>query len=125
MATASPHNAEYVDHGVVEVGQTDLGGYTVDFLTVKQAVDMSRMLQGLPGDACQCPHWGVVTAGSMSVRYADGRLDTVTTGDAFYMAPGHVPTYEVGTKLIQFSPSDELKLTGEAIMNNLRELQAT
>ena len=59
-------NGELVDHGIVEVGTTELGGYTVDFLTVKEPVDMSRMLRGLPGDACHCPHWGVVNSGSMT-----------------------------------------------------------
>jgi hypothetical protein len=83
MPNASPSNTEPVDHGIVEVGTTELGGYTVDFLTVKEPVDMSRMLRGLPGDACQCPHWGVVNSGSMTVRYADGNEDTMAAGDAF------------------------------------------
>ena len=86
---------------------------------------MSRMLSGLPGDACQCPHWGVVNSGSMTVRYADGSEDTVAAGEAFYMPPGHVPTYEVGTQLTQFSPTEELKATEAAIMRNLQQLQAT
>jgi hypothetical protein len=111
MPNASPSNTELVDHGIVEVGATELGGYTVDFLTVKEPVDMSRMLRGLPGDACQCPHWGVV--------------NSVAVGEAFYMPPGHVPTYEVGTQLTQFSPTEELKATEAAIMRNLQQLQAT
>ena len=125
MPSASPSRTELVDHGLVEVASTELDGYTVDFLTIKQPVDMSRMLRGLPGDACQCAHWGVITSGRMTVRYTDGREDTVGPGDAFYMPPGHVPTYEVGTRLTQFSPTDELKATDEAIMRNLAELQAT
>ena len=125
MPSASPSRTELVDHGLVEVATSELDGYTVDFLTIKQPVDMSRMLRGLPGDACQCPHWGVINAGRMIVRYTDGREDTVEVGEAFYMPPGHVPTYEVGTQLTQFSPTDELKATDEAIMRNLAELQAT
>ena len=125
MPSASPSRIELVDHGPVEVATTELDGYTVDFLTIKQPVDMSRMLRGLPGDACQCAHWGVINAGRMTVRYTDGREDTVGPGEAFYMPPGHVPTYEVGTQLTQFSPTDELKATDEAIMRNLAELQAT
>jgi hypothetical protein len=125
MPNASPSNTELVDHGIVEVGATELGGYTVDFLTVKEPVDMSRMLRGLPGDACQCPHWGVVNSGSMTVRYTDGNEDTVAAGEAFYLPPGHVPTYEVGTQLTQFSPTEELKATEAAIMRNLQQLQAT
>ncbi|HEY7010797.1 MAG TPA: hypothetical protein VH395_17735 [Jatrophihabitantaceae bacterium] len=125
MPNASRSATEIVDHGLVEVGTSELGGYTVDFLTVKQPVDMSRMLHGLPDDACQCPHWGVVVTGRMRVRYLDGREDVVAAGDAFYLPPGHVPTYDVGTELTQFSPTAELKATDEAIMRNLRELQAT
>jgi hypothetical protein len=125
MPNASPSTTEPVDHGIVEVGTVELGGYTVDFLTIKQPVDMSRMLKGLPDDACQCPHWGVITSGSMTVRYTDGREDTVATGDAFFMPPGHVPTYEVGTRLTQFSPTEQVKATDEAIMRNMQELHVT
>jgi hypothetical protein len=125
MPNASPNTTEVVDHGIVEVATVELGGYTVDFLTVKEPVDMSLMLKGLPGDACQCPHWGVVNTGSMTVRYGDGREDTVAAGDAFYLPPGHVPTYEVGTRLTQFSPTEELKATDAAIMRNLQQLQGT
>jgi hypothetical protein len=125
MPSASRNRTELVDHGLVEVASTELGDYTVDFLTVKQPVDMSRMLRGLPGDACQCPHWGVINAGRMTVRYTDGHEDTVELGEAFFLPPGHVPTYEIGTQLTQFSPTDELKATEEAIERNMTELQAT
>jgi hypothetical protein len=122
MARISPDTPELVDHGPVEVRTTELEGYTVDFLTVKAPVDMSVMLRGLPDDRCQCPHWGVLTSGSMVVDYADHQ-ETVQTGDVFYMPPGHRPTYEIGTQLIQFSPTPELKATDEAIMRNLQALQ--
>ena len=71
MARISPDGPELIDQGPVEVRTAELGGYTVDFLTVKQDIDMTLMLRGLPGDRCPCPHWGVVTRGSMSVRYGD------------------------------------------------------
>jgi hypothetical protein len=126
MPNVSPSAIELTDHGIVEVGEFELGDYTVDCLTVKQPFDMSLMLKGLPDDACQCPHWGVVTAGSLSVRYiSDGHVDTIKTGDVFYMPPGHVPTYEVGTRLTQFSPTDQLKATDAAIQRNMAELHAT
>jgi hypothetical protein len=122
MPRISPDAPELTDFGIVEVRTAELGGYTVDFLTIKQQFDMSVMLRGLPDDRCQCPHWGVVTRGSMSVRYADHE-ETARTGDVFYMAPGHVPTYEVGTQLIQFSPTEEVQATDEAIQRNLANLQ--
>ena len=43
------------------------------------------MLKGLPGDSCQCPHWGYLFAGQITVSYAD-REEVYEPGDAFYMA---------------------------------------
>jgi hypothetical protein len=122
MARISPDGPELVDQGPVTVRTAELGGYTVDFLTVKQDMDMTGILRGLPDDRCQCPHWGVVTSGSMAVRYAD-HDETATTGDVFYMPPGHVPTFEVGTQVIMFSPTEEVQATNAAIERNLRALQ--
>jgi len=122
MARISPDTPELVDHGPVEVRTSELDGYTVDFLTVKAPVDMSFLLRGLPDDRCQCPHWGVLTHGTMVVDYGDHQ-ETVRTGDVFYMPPGHRPTYEVGTQLIQFSPTSDQKAVNDAIMRNLAALQ--
>ena len=123
MATTTPDSLERVDFGPVEVREATLDGYTVNVLHIKQAVDMSVLLRGLPGDVCPCPHWGVVAEGRMSVRYADHE-EVVSAGDVFYMAPGHVPTYDPGTRMIQFSPSDELTAVDEAIQRNLATIQA-
>jgi hypothetical protein len=111
-----------VSYGPVEVGEVELGGYTVNLLHVLAPVDMNLMLRGLPGDTCPCPHWGIVTEGRMTVRYADHE-EVVSAGDVFYMAPGHVPEYEPGTRLIQFSPTEEMKVVDETIMRNQRALQ--
>jgi hypothetical protein len=124
MATTSPDTLELKDYGQVEVRETELDGYSVSFLHVKQPVDMARMLRGLPGDICPCPHWGIVTDGGMTVHYAD-HDERVEAGDVFYMAPGHVPVYDVGIRLIFFSPTEEMRLVDEAIMINARELQGT
>jgi hypothetical protein len=114
MPTTSPDRIDLQDHGLVEVRTCELDGITVDYLTVKQPVDMSFMLASLPDGRCQCPHWGIVTKGSFTVQYAD-HAETVTQGDVFHLTPGHVPAYEVGTELVQFSPTDQLKATEEAI----------
>lgn len=122
MACTSLQNAELQDHGIVEVRHAELDGITVDELTVKQPVDMSFMLSSLPDGRCHCPHFGIVRKGSFVVDYGD-RQETVNTGDVFHMTPGHIPTYEVGTELIQFSPTDELKATDEAIQRGMQALQ--
>jgi hypothetical protein len=122
MPVTTPDTVERINYGPVEVGEVELGGYTVNLLHVLATVDMNLMLRGLPGDICPCPHWGIVTEGRMTVRYADHE-EVVSRGDVFYMAPGHVPEYEPGTRLIQFSPTEELKVVDEAIMRNQQALQ--
>ncbi len=64
-----------------------LDDYTVDFITVRQGHSLAPLLKGLPGDSCQCPHWGYMVAGKITVSYPD-REEVYETGDAYYMAPG-------------------------------------
>jgi hypothetical protein len=111
------------DHGPVVERSEDLGDYTVNFLTFREDIDHTPLLRGLPDDQCQCPHWGYVTKGKMTFRFGD-REEVFEAGDAFYAPPGHVPTRtEPGTEYLQFSPADELRKTGEVIMQNLQALQ--
>jgi hypothetical protein len=124
MARTSPQDVVVQDHGLVEVRTAELDGITADFLVVKQPVDMAFMLKSLPDGRCQCSHFGVVLKGGFAVQYAD-RVETVNEGDWFHMTPGHVPTYQVGTELIQFSPTDDLRATDEAIHRSMQELQGT
>jgi hypothetical protein len=122
MPVTTPDTVARENFGPVEVGTADLDGYTVNVLHFAAPVDMDQMLRGLPGNICPCPHWGIVTDGRMIVRYADHQ-ETVETGDVFYMAPGHVPDYAAGTRLIQFSPTEEMKIVDEVITRNARALQ--
>jgi hypothetical protein len=99
----------------------ELEGYTADFVTIRQGHSLAAMLKGLPGDSCQCPHWGYVMAGQITVTYAD-REETFQAGDAFYMPPGHVPAAVSGTELLQFSPTDELKVSLDAMKANAQAM---
>jgi len=74
----------------------DLDDTRVDFVTITESHSLAPLLRGLPGDSCQCPHWGYLFAGKITVSYAD-REETYQAGDAFYMTPGHVPAAEAGT----------------------------
>ena len=69
---------------------------------------------GCRDGGCQCPHWGLVLKGKQTWRFAD-REEVFEAGDAFYVEPGHVPVFEAGTEMIQFSPTAEMKATDEAI----------
>ena len=92
----------------------DLDDTTVSFVTIRQGHSLAPLLRGLPGDSCQCPHWGYLLAGKITVSYADHE-ETYQAGDAFYMTPGHVPAAEAGTEFIQFSPKEQLAETMAAM----------
>ena len=115
MATAAKDTTPVtMDIEIAEDRSCELEDFTVNFVTMRQDHDLAPMLAGLPGGMCQCPHWGVMTKGRMTVRYADHE-ETIEAGDAFYMPPVHTPAAEAGTELIQFSPTDLLADTEAAI----------
>jgi hypothetical protein len=97
--------------------------YTVDFVTVRQGHSLAEMLRGLPGDSCPCPHWGYLFAGKITVTYAD-RAEVFEAGDAFYMAPGHVPAAETGSEFVQFSPAAQLADVQAVMMANAQRAAA-
>jgi len=74
----------------------------VSFTSLLEDIDATPLMKGLPGERCQCPHWGYVFKGKMTARYAD-RDEVFEAGDAFYIPPGHVPVQnEPGTEFLWF-----------------------
>jgi hypothetical protein len=124
MPKVSRDSAQVEDHGVVEDRHDDIDGYTVSFVTFRQDVDATPLLKGLPGDQCQCPHWGYVVKGRVTFRYAD-RDEVFEAGDAFYTPPGHIPVkHDPGTEMLMFSPAEELRETAAAMTKNMQAMQA-
>jgi hypothetical protein len=101
----------------------DLGGYTVGFETYFVDDDPAPLFAGLPGDACQCPHWGVVLEGRLVYRYADGTTDDIGAGEAYYARPGHTPVFFADTRIVEFSPTAELAQTMQVVLRNLSAMQ--
>jgi hypothetical protein len=124
MSKASKDSAtQGGDHGPVVDRSGDLGGYTVNFLTFRQDMDQTPLLKGLPDDRCPCPHWGYVTKGSLTFRFAD-HDEVFEAGDAFYLPPGHIGVAnQPDTEYVQFSPSAELQEVSAVIMRNMQEMQ--
>src|SRR5882672_11624621 len=123
MPKVSKQSAAHVeDHGVVEDRHEDVDGYTVNFVSFAEDIDATPLLKGLPDDSCQCPHWGYVLKGRLTYRFADHE-EVFEAGDAFYLPPGHVPLAEAGSEILQFSPSEELRVVAEAMVKNMQELQ--
>jgi hypothetical protein len=124
MPKISKQSAQGQDHGVVVEHSGQFDGYTVNFVTFREDIDHTPLLKGLPDDRCQCPHWGYVLKGKMTVRFADGE-EVYEQGDAFYMPPGHVPVAtEPDSEYLQFSPTEALQATEAVIMKNMQVMQS-
>ena len=124
MPKVSKRSATQVeDHGPVQDRHGEVGGYTVNFVSFRQDVDGTPLLKGLPGDSCDCPHWGYVLKGKLTYRFAD-HDEVFEAGDAFYLPPGHVGVQnEPGSEIVQFSPSLELQAVAAAMVKNMQEAQ--
>jgi hypothetical protein len=123
MPKVSSESASLVrDFGLAEDRSEELAGYSVSFVSIRRTHDLAAMLKGLPDDSCQCPHWGYVFKGKLPWRFADHE-EVIEAGEAFYVPPGHVPEAEAGSEFVQFSPSDELHVTEEAMMENMKKIQ--
>lgn len=113
------HSAESVTLEGYEGHFTEMDtGYTVGFETYTADADLKDMFKGLPGDRCQCEHWGYVFKGKVMFKTADGD-ETFEAGDAYHVAPGHTPVLFAGTELVEFSPTDELRNTIEVVSKNM------
>jgi hypothetical protein len=94
--------------GIVTRGE-EWGGQLVRHLTLPPGVDFTPLFKGLPGDACQCPHWGYVIAGSIHLRYADGTEEVSRAGDLYYWPAGHTGWTDEGVTFLEFSPAADLR----------------
>ena len=99
----------------------DLDGYTIGFEAYTQDADPAPVFRGLPGDRCQCPHWGVVLTGTLVYNHADGSQDVIQAGEAYYAPPGHLPVFSAGTEIVEFSPRDQFRATMEVVTKNVLE----
>lgn len=89
----------------VELRTQAIGGdMTVAFMRATKGLDLRPPLEGLPGDRCQCPHWGYVLKGSVRMHTAEGHQD-YRAGQAFYWAPGHAPEFVEDAEYVDFSPT--------------------
>jgi hypothetical protein len=123
MPKVSKETAAHVDDaGLAEDRHEDIEGYTIDFVSIHQDVDLTPMLRGLPGDRCPCPHWGYVFKGRLTIRYADHE-EVLEAHDAFYLPPGHAPVAKAGTEFVQFSPVAELAEVHAVIAKNMQAMQ--
>lgn len=94
------------------------GGMIVSNERFPRGVDATPLFKGLPDDMCQSPHWGHVLRGRVRIKTSKGEL-VLTTGDVYYLEPGHVPVYEEDTEVLEFSPRKEYQATIDVVNQNI------
>ena len=107
--------------GTIMRGLPGWGGMTVAFNEMPAGTDLGPLLQGLKNNSCQCPHWGYLLEGEITMKYDDGSEETLTAGDVFYMQPGHTGVAHKDCKLSDFSPQDELQHVMDHIARKLAD----
>lgn len=97
------------------------GGYTVEFETFTEDVDLTPRLKGLPDDLCPSPHWGYVVSGRLTYNIG-GQDEVIEGGEAFYVPAAHTLMGDAGTEVVFFSPTGVWRETLEAIEKNLERV---
>lgn len=83
------------------------GELSGEYFTLAAGTDITPLLAGLEDDHCQCPHWGYVLEGALTVSYSDGSEEADRAGDLFYWPPGHTVRADDDSEIVMFSPQDE------------------
>jgi len=86
---------------------TGFGKISAEYFSFSAGVDTTELFQGLPGNACQCPHWGFVVRGQITTTDAHGVQETVKANDLFYWPPGHNVRIDADADIVMFSPQHE------------------
>lgn len=97
-----------LEAGGVHIQGQDWGGMNVARIRFPKGADAKPLLEGLQGDMCQCPHWGIVLKGSIHVDYADGRKETVRAGEVYHWPAGHTVRVDEDYEAIEFSPASQM-----------------
>ena len=106
--TASEMTTE-LEVGEIHTKGEDWGDQCVRHIDLPAGADLRPLLQGLPGDRCDCPHWGYILEGSINVQYADGTIDVNEAGDLYYWPGGHTGWTDEGVVFVEISPADEIR----------------
>lgn len=88
----------------------DVSGFdkiSCEYFTLNAGVDTAPLFQGLEENLCQCPHWGFVVRGQLTVTDAAGKCETANINDLFYWPPGHNVKVDANAEIVMFSPQRE------------------
>ena len=95
----------------------DWGGMTVAFESAPAGPDPGPTVTGRPADRCQPNHRGYLFKGHVIVDYGD-HTEEIRGGQAYHVLPGHSLTFVEDSDALEFSRTDELERTFEAVRRN-------
>lgn len=96
------------------------GGMVVEYFECSEKIDLSPILEGLPGNNCTCTHWGYMLKGALHNQYADGTEEIIEAGDMYYMPKKNTSWFEAGSAMVFFSPEADQKLVTEHIAKKMQ-----
>jgi hypothetical protein len=100
---------------------TAMGTLAAEHYELQAGVDIAPLLEGLEDDKCQCPHWGYVVAGRLTVTYTDQEAETCVAGDLVHWPAGHSVRAEEDSELVLFSP----QVDHQQVISHMGERLAT
>jgi hypothetical protein len=93
--------------GLGQQHRAEAGGVIIALERWKAGLDTGEMFADLPGGACQEDHFGYVVSGRATVRYDDGQTETISTGQAYYLRPGHNVHLDEDSEFVEFTRADQ------------------
>ena len=98
--------------GELELRYAEWGAMAVRHARVPAGTDMAPVLQGLPGDRCPSPHWGIVLQGSIHLLHADGTEETTAAGQLYHWPAGHTAWTDEEVVFVEFGPVEPMRQFG-------------
>ena len=113
MATPIKELPIEVSQGELETRYVEMGELAIRHVHLPAGTDMSPVLQGLPGDRCPSPHWGIVLEGSIHMQHVDRSTETARAGEVYHWPAGHTGTTDESVVFIEVGPAAEMRQFGE------------
>jgi uncharacterized cupin superfamily protein len=98
-----------VRQGELVTRYAEMGDMAIRHATLPPGTDMGPVLQGLPGDRCPSPHWGIVLEGEITLTHEDGTEEVARAGEVYHWPAGHTGVSESGVTFIEIGPVVEMR----------------
>lgn len=102
-----------------EIRRIDADGMAICLIRLEAGVRTDELFKGLPGNRCQCPHWGHIISGTMRVHSADG-AGTYEAGESYHWAAGHNLEAVTDVYYLEISPCDSYDVLMDHVHSKLR-----